>query len=162
MAAAAAAWEAGGAEPMATPDPATLYCRYVECVVNRRGLDQLDQFLARDVVEHAPERTVGLDASRRQLARWLAAVPDAHLMIEDLVVEGDRLMARLTATGTRRDPAAGGAATGPRLRAAVFEAWAVRDGRCVERWLHIDRSACGWPPLVSDRNGSAQRPDEPA
>ena len=159
MAAAAAAWEAGGAEPMATADPATLYCRFVECVVNRRRLDQLDQFLARDVVEHAPARTVGLRAARRGLARWLVAFPDAHLVIEDLVVEGDRLMARLTAIGTRRDPAVAGGLTGPQLRAAVFEAWAVRDGRCVERWLHVDRGACGCLPLVPGRNGAGAAGD---
>ena len=147
---------------MVTPDPATLYCRFVECVVNRRGLDQLDQFLARDVVEHAPARTVGLEAARRRLMRCLEAAPDVHLVIEDLVVEGDRLMARLRATSTRRDPAAGGAPAGPHLQAAVFEAWAVRDGRCVERWLHIDRRVCGWPQLLPDRNGSAGAPDEPA
>jgi predicted ester cyclase len=159
MGAVAAAWEAGEARADGHADLASLYCRFIDSVVNRRGLDHLDQFLARDVVEHAPDPSVGLAASRRRLAHWLAAFPDLHLVIEDLVVEGDRLMARLRATGTRGAPRGGGPG-GRRLSLPVFEAWAVRDGRCVERWLHLDRGACGWPPLVPGRNGAAV-PDEP-
>ena len=118
-----------------------LYCRFVDSV-NRRQLADLDQFLARDVVQAAPERTVGLEAARQALARWLAAVPDGHLVIEDLVVEGDHLMARLRATGTYHAPAVGGEPIDTQLSLPVFEAWSVRDGRCVERWLHVDQGAC--------------------
>jgi hypothetical protein len=46
----------------------TFYCRFIDSVVNHRRLDDLDQFLAADVVEHAPVRTVGLDAARQTLA----------------------------------------------------------------------------------------------
>jgi predicted ester cyclase len=79
-------------------DPATLYCRFIDSVINRRQLDHLDQFLATKVVDHAPTRTVGLEAVQQLLAHWLTAFPDLHLTIEDLVVDGDHLMARLTAT----------------------------------------------------------------
>ena len=134
-------------------DPGTLYCRFIDSL-NRRALDDLDQFLAARVVQHALEPSAGIEAARRALAGWLEAVPDAHLVIEDLVVEGDHLMARLTATGTPRAP------SGSRVSVPVFEAWSVRDGRCVERWLHVDRSACeglpeGGPASDRGRYGSA-------
>ena len=147
-------------------DPAMLYCRFIQSVVNHRRLDRLDQFLAADVVEHAPARSVGLQAAQQTLAGWLAAFPDLHLVIEDLVVDGDHLMARLTATGTHQGPlpglVGGGAPaqpegrpdvpasadpevalgalapTGKRVRVPDFEAWSVPDGRCVERWLQLD------------------------
>jgi predicted ester cyclase len=117
----------------------TFYCRFIDSVVNHRRLDDLDQFLAADVVEHAPVRTVGLDAARQTLADWLAVFPDLHLVIEDLVVDGDHLMARLTATGTHRGPLAGLAPTDRRIRVPIFEAWLVLHGRCSERWLHLSR-----------------------
>jgi predicted ester cyclase len=117
----------------------TLYCCFIDSVVNHRRLDDLDQFLAADVVEHAPARTVGLEAARQTLADWLAAFPDLHLTIEDLVVDGDRLMARLTATGTHRGQLTGLAPTDRRVRVSIFEAWSVPHGRCIERWLHLDR-----------------------
>ena len=91
------------------------------------------------MIEQAPDIAVGIEAAHRTLARWLAAFPDLHLVIEDLVVDGDHLMARLTATGTHRGLLAGLAPTGRRVRLPVYEAWAVPDGRCAERWLHLDR-----------------------
>jgi predicted ester cyclase len=123
---------------MAMDDLATRYCRCIDSVVNHRRLGDLDQCLAAGVVEHAPARTVGLAAARQTLADWPAACPELHLTIEDLVVDGDHLMARLTATGTHRGPLAGLAPTGQRVRLPVYEAWSVPDGRCGERWLHLD------------------------
>ena len=49
----------------------TLYCRFIDSVVNHRRLDHLDHFLAGDVVEHAPARTAGLEAAQQTLATWL-------------------------------------------------------------------------------------------
>ena len=152
---------------MTTHDPATLYCRFIDSVVNHRRLDHLDQFLAGDVVEHAPARTAGLEAAQQALATWLGAFPDLHLVIEDLVVDGDHLMARLTATGTHRGSLADLAPTGKRVSVPVFEAWSVPGGRCVERWLHLDTcqllrqlglpldGAAGWqrPPPQPERCG---------
>jgi predicted ester cyclase len=135
---------------MPTSDLTTLYCRFVESV-NRRSLDHLDQFLAPDVVEHAPDRSVGLEASRQRLVGWLSAVPDAHLVIEDLVVERDHLMARLRATGTPGGIGAG-RPTGRQPSVVVFETWSVRDGRCVERWVHVDRSQCPAGELGPETN----------
>ncbi len=132
---------------MATPDLDTLYCRFIDSV-NHRWLDQLDRFLAADVVQHVPEVTVGVEAVRRTLAGWQAAFPDLRLVIEDLVVDGDHLIARLRLSGTHGGPLAGLAGphpigalepTGRLVRVAVFDAWSVPDGRCAERWLQLDR-----------------------
>jgi predicted ester cyclase len=117
----------------------TLYCRFVDSVINRRRLEDLDEFMAADVVDHTPRETVGIDTARQTLERWLEVLPDLHLVIEDVVVDGERIMARLTATGTHARPQGGLEPTGRRVRLAVFEAWATSDGRCVERWLHLDR-----------------------
>jgi predicted ester cyclase len=123
---------------VAAPDLDTLYCRFIDNV-NRRRLDQLDQFLAADLVQHAPEAAVGIDAVRQTLAEWLAAFPDLHLVIEELVTDGDRLIARLVLSGTHRGPLASLQPTGRRVHVAVFDAWSAPDGRCVERWLQLDR-----------------------
>ena len=123
---------------MAAPDLDTLYCRFVDGL-NRRRLDQLDQFLAADVVQHAREAAVGIAAVQRTLLEWLAALPDLHLLTEDLVTDGDYLIARLRLSGTHRGRLLGMEATGRPVRVVVFDAWAVaRDGRCAERWLQLD------------------------
>jgi predicted ester cyclase len=122
---------------MATPDLDLLYCQFIDCV-NHGRLHQLDRFLAADVVEHAPRTTVGIASVQRTLARWLEVFPDLHLVIEDVVVDGDRLMARLQLSGTHRGRLAGAEPTGRRVGVAVFDAWAAPGGRCVERWLQLD------------------------
>jgi predicted ester cyclase len=122
---------------MPAPELDTLYCRFID-YVNRRRLDQLDGFLAADVIEHAPHAVVGIAAIREMRLRWLAAFPDLHLVIEDLVVEGDHLMARLRMSGTHRGPLAGMEPTDRRVGVTVFDAWSVHDGQCVERWVQLD------------------------
>jgi len=123
---------------MATTDLDTLYCRFIDSV-NRRQLTHLSRYLTTDVVQHAPEAAVGIDAAWQTLVEWLAAFPDLHLVIDDLVVDGDHLIARLLLTGTHRGPLAGLEPSGRRVRVAVFDAWRARDGRCAERWLLLDR-----------------------
>jgi predicted ester cyclase len=124
---------------MATETLDTLYCRFIDSVVNHRRLETLDHFMAADVVDHAPWETVGIDPARQNLERWFEGLPDLHLVIEDLVVDGDRVMARLTATGTHSGSLDGLEPTGRRVRVPVFEAWATANGRCLQRWLHVDR-----------------------
>ncbi len=137
---------------MATPDLDTSYCRFIDSL-NHRRLADLDRYLAAGVVQHAPEAAVGIEAVRHTLAGWLAAFPDLHLVIEDLVVDGDHLIARLRLSGTHRGPLAGLAGspralglamgalepTGRRVQVPVFDAWWACDGRCAERWLQLDR-----------------------
>jgi len=72
------------------------------------------------------------------VTRWLAAFPDLHLVIEDLVVDGDHLIARLVATGTHEGPSTHVGPTGQRVMVPVFDAWSVVNGKCVERWLQVD------------------------
>jgi predicted ester cyclase len=122
---------------MTTPDLGTVYCRFIDSL-NHRRLADLDQYLTVDVVQHAPESAVGIDAARQALMGWLAALPDLHLVIDDLVVDGDHLIARLLLSGTHRGPLAGLEPTGRQVRVAVFDAWRARDGRCAERWLQLD------------------------
>jgi predicted ester cyclase len=129
----------------------TLYCRVIDCVVNRRRLGELDQFLAREVVEHTPVETVGIDSARQTLSRILTACPDLHMVIGDVVVDSDRVMARLTATGTYSGSVGDALPAGRVMRIPIFEAWSVREGRCVERWLQPDRY--GFAPLL-DRETS--------
>jgi predicted ester cyclase len=117
----------------------TLYCRFVDSVINRRRAHDLEQFLARDVVEHCPARGVGLTVARQRLASWLVAFPDLHLAIADLVADDTRLMARLVATGTHLGTTLGIDPTGRKISVGVFEAWRLRDARCVERWVQFDQ-----------------------
>jgi predicted ester cyclase len=123
---------------IAPHDPASLYCRFIDTVLNRRKLDHLDHFLAAEVVDHAPDQTVGIVAARQTLAASLEDFSNLRVSIEDLVVDGDHLMARLTGTAIHTGPLGRLAPTRKRVSMPMFEAWVVQSDRCTQRWLCVD------------------------
>lgn len=116
----------------------TLYCQYVDEVLNRRHLDGLATYLAADVVSHAPGLATGWAGARQLVGTLVSAFPDFHLTIDALAAADGGVVARLTATGTHAGTFLGVAPTGRRFRVPAFGAWHVRDGQCAEQWLQVD------------------------
>jgi predicted ester cyclase len=129
---------------LAVTDHKDLYRRYVSALVIKdcEGLDHaLDQVLAVDFVAHdLPGGLVdgcgALKAFRRQVH---IGFPDQTLTIEDLIVEGDRVAARLTAVGTHLGEFVGIPATGRRIAAEVFDIVRIAEEMIAERWTMFDR-----------------------
>ncbi len=69
--------------------------RFIEEVLAGGKLDQIDELVAPDYVNRA--FGVGLEAFKGMLAGLSAALPDRRFDIEDLVAEGDAVVARYTA-----------------------------------------------------------------
>ena len=66
-----------------------------------------------------------------------SAVPDLHCKIEDLLVSGDKITARLTFTGTHTGEFMGRPATGKPVRFFAIDILRIRRGRVVEDW-HLE------------------------
>jgi predicted ester cyclase len=66
-----------------------------------------------------------------------SAVPDLHCKIEDLLVSGDKITARLTFTGTHKGEFMGYPATGKPVRFFAIDVLRIRGGRIVEDW-HLE------------------------
>lgn len=80
-----------------TDDLRDFYVRYVG-LANAREFDRMADFAHEEVVMNGtPVKMADMVA---EFYRHVEAVPDLHWEIEDLVVEGNRLAARLTDTGT--------------------------------------------------------------
>jgi predicted ester cyclase len=60
--------------------------------------------------------------------------------IEDLLAEGDKVVARIAAEATHAGPIFGIAGTGRRIRNDSIVIYRLRDGRIVERWCRERRS----------------------
>jgi steroid delta-isomerase-like uncharacterized protein len=70
---------------------------------------------------------------------YLTAFPDLHVVVEDVVAEGDRVAARLVWTGTQDGDLPGLPASGRAMAVdSVDFAW-IRDGKIVELWTLVDR-----------------------
>ena len=102
-------------------DPAQLkdwYRRYVDEVFNARNLDAADRYWRAGFTNHdgPPDVAPGVDGVKQTLRAWFEAFPDAHITVEDVVVEGRQLVARLVIEGTHAGEFLGVPATGARLR----------------------------------------------
>ena len=66
-----------------------------------------------------------------------SAVPDLHCAIEDLLVSGDKVTARLLFTGTHKGEFMGHPATGKQVRFFAIDILRIRGGKIVEDW-HLE------------------------
>lgn len=102
-----------------------------------------DEILSPDYVDHVVEgpkaQTVrGPYALKRAAAMFRDAFPDLHYTVEDVVAEGDKVVARFTARGTHRGEFLGIAPTGKRIVYTGFDMSRVSGGRIVEAWAGYD------------------------
>jgi len=65
------------------------------------------------------------------------AVPNLHCKIEDLLVSGDKVTARLLFTGTDTGKFQGHAATGHPVKFFAIDVLRIREGRIIEDW-HLE------------------------
>lgn len=102
---------------------------------------------APDVYDHRPapgQDLKGIDAEM-EFVRWVrSAFPDLQIEIEDTLVEGDRVAARVRHQGTHLGDFMGIAATG---RTVVYEGTVIfrlQDDRIAERWGTVDLFGILW------------------
>lgn len=135
-----AAWGlAGGA------DPETLIRRIYEEIINQKRIELVDELFAPDYVDHGPTGDLpGPDAFRATLRGWLAAVPDVHCTVENLICDGDEAAWLVRTTGTHTGDDLGFPATGRRFETVSANVGRISDGRAVEHW-----SEQGMLPMLS-------------
>jgi len=63
-----------------------------------------------------------------------SAFPDGEMVVDELVAEGDRVVARVTMSGTHRGEYAGMRGTGRVVRAEGIEIFRLADGKLAEGW----------------------------
>jgi predicted ester cyclase len=123
--------------PESSFDPRIPVRRYFEEVANGHRLELADELFAPEFGSPGP--VVGPDAARAALRSMWAAFPDLHFEIDELVAEGDRVVAKVTYTGTQRGRFLGIEPTGRSVRFTGVEMAIVRDGLIArEAWHVID------------------------
>jgi predicted ester cyclase len=100
----------------------------------------IDELVAPDAVIHTP---LPIEATGPQLLKeaftsLLRAYPDLHVTVEDVIEEGDKLVARNTVTGTHQGDYMGVSPTGkPVTYREIFIA-RFAGGRIAETWGVVD------------------------
>jgi steroid delta-isomerase-like uncharacterized protein len=122
-------------------DLRALFNRFIDEVINGRDLDvALTELVFEDFVEQnpLPGQGPGRAGLADVLSRIVAGFPDLHWTVHETVVEGDRIMAYSSWTGTHNGEFLGIPATG---RPVTVEAWTLdryRSGQMIESRILMD------------------------
>jgi predicted ester cyclase len=120
----------------ATPDLRDFYERYI-AMLNAREFDRLDEFFHEEVEQNGKPGT--RDEIFASLTHHTEALPDFVWNLQDLVIEGDRIAARLLDTGTPTEEWLGLNPTGGvSVEFTECAFYKVRDGRFESSWYLMD------------------------
>ena len=115
-----------------------LYRSYIEEMWNKRNPAAADRFLAADFIEHNANLPPGLAGRRQFVASVQAGFSDYHGEIQEVVAEGDKIVARVQWTGTQDGSFQGRPATGNKLRFSTADFFRVENGKFAEHWDVVD------------------------
>jgi predicted ester cyclase len=108
--------------------------------LERPGPYAAEELLAPEFVRHdanLPD-VVGPQAERKHIAEDLAAFPDLHFEIEQLIAEGDLVAARYLVQGTHQGEFLGIPGGGRQVRIQALESYRLADGKLAEQWVVMD------------------------
>lgn len=113
--------------------------RYQEAY-NTNQLDALDEVVAVNVItpKIMPGVPSGLEGAKAVHRTSLIGMPDFHTEIDDLIAEGDKVVARVTMTGTHTGNFWGFPATGKAVKFTGIYIARIKDGKIVEHWGEED------------------------
>ena len=113
-------------------------------LLNAGDIDGFGDHLADDFIEH--EETPGLAPTREGVKAffrmYIGAFPDMRMEAEDVLMSGDKVVARSRATGTHQGEFMGMPATGKRIDVQLIDILRFGDdGRAHEHWGVFDALA---------------------
>ncbi|MFL6209667.1 MAG: ester cyclase [Pyrinomonadaceae bacterium] len=119
--------------------------RFIEELWNERRLELADELFAPDAVTHqlrsgAPDVSAPRtpDIIKRHINEWLAAFPDLHFTIEQMLAEADTVVTRCTMSGTHRAAWLGVAPTGQQVSVRMIVTQRIAAGRIAEDWVLVE------------------------
>ena len=139
-----------------TEENKALARRLEEEVWGRGNLDIIDELLAPDFIAHvagAPAPIVGPNGVKSWAMQWQAAFPDARATVEDQIAEGDKVVSRITLTGTHLGHLMGIPPTGRHGTITAIAINRFSNGKVIEIWSIFDLAGLlaqlGAPPSAN-------------
>lgn len=109
--------------------------------VNSGALQELDDLVAPDCIEHdpAPGQGPGPQGYRDMFAELRTAFPDLHVEVEHLTATDDDVAIAYTLTGTHQGPLMGHEPTGRAISIRGVQIGRFSGGKLTERWGSSDQ-----------------------
>ena len=119
----------------------TIVRRYYEDLWNRWNLEAANDLISPELkFRGSLGITVrGIEGFQGYVSTIRSAFPDFHNWVEDLVAEGDKVVARLTYTGTHQGEMFGLAPTGRTITYTGIAVFRISGDKIVEGWVMGDR-----------------------
>ncbi|GAA2036163.1 hypothetical protein GCM10009819_20920 [Agromyces tropicus] len=100
---------------------------------SRHDVEAAASLMTEDFVNNSSQGR-GRDSVREEGAYWFTAFPDAEVAVEDLITQGDKVVARIHATATHRGEFLGTAPTGRAIQLDEIDIFRVEGGSIAESW----------------------------
>ncbi len=113
------------------PNYKSLIRRYYSELWNAWSVTTLEELISPNIVFRGSIGTAvhGIEEFKQYVNRIRAAFPDFHNHIEEIISEGDKVVARLTYTGTHRGELFGFSGTGTRIIYQGIAIFHFREGK---------------------------------
>jgi steroid delta-isomerase-like uncharacterized protein len=121
--------------------------RWVDEVWNQGKVEAIDELAAPEYVMHyfAMDDDVDLDTYKQLFALFQTAFTDVKMEIEDLLVDGDKVTARILQQATHVGELMGVPPSGKQATQRALAIYRVKDGKLVESWA----AETPWPVTLA-------------
>lgn len=104
-----------------------------------RDATKLTDLYRNDYIENTGRNPSGLAALAENWRAQFAAIPDLQITVHDIIASDDKVVARITYSGTHTTPFfAGIPPTGRKFTLGTIDIWRVVGGRFAEHWDQVD------------------------
>ena len=115
--------------------------RSFEELWNKGNLSLADELYTPNYEHHdasSPDFGRGPESEKKRAALYRTAFPDLQLTIEDIIAEGQTVMARWSCRGTHKGDLSGIAPTGKQVTISGVSIARFTNGKMVEGWVNWD------------------------
>ena len=115
--------------------------RRIYDVYNTGNLAELDELIDANIVDHVPMpagQASGIEGVKQTITRNRTAAPDLHYTVEDMIAEGDKVVARVTTRGTHKGEFMNIPPTGKQGIMTGIDIIRFAGGKAVEHWGEYD------------------------
>ena len=126
---------------MASEQNKALTVRFVEELFNRGNVGIVGEIFAPDFIEREqlpPGIPNGREGVKVLTTMLRSAFPDFKATIDDILAEGDKVVIRMTWSGTQQGEFMGVPATGKSVSFGVIDIIRIAGGKFVEHWGQMD------------------------
>jgi len=111
--------------------------KYVSAV-NAHDTSSFPEIHTESYIQHSGRGANGLAAQIENFRGIFSRMPDVQTQVEDRIIAGDKVVARMTFSATHTQPLQGIAPTGRRFTLRTIDIWRVENGKFAEHWDIVD------------------------